>query len=337
MLERNRYKAEFWQYLERLAATSPIRIDRPRGSRHPRYPELIYPLDYGYLEGTLAQDGGGMDLFLGSRSELTIEAIALSVDLDKKDTEIKLLIACTVEEEQVAENFLNGAGMRAILIRRQPETFSVMKNRRSVRSFTPEPIPTAVLDQILTAATWAPSAHNRQPWRFAVLVGTEVKLKLAEGMGAEFRRDLIADGVPGSEIERRVERSMDRILSAGAAILVCLDTEQLDLYPDSSRRSAEYLMGVQSVAMAGQNLLLAAHVLGLGAVWMCAPLFAGEAVRTILELPQNWDAMGLVLLGYARQESLPTPRLSVNEVTRFYPWGGQDSGITDWSSLNSGF
>ncbi len=300
-------------------ATSPIKIDRPRGSRHPRYPELIYPLDYGYLEGTLAQDGGGVDLFLGSRPEQTLEAVALSVDLDKKDAEIKLLIACTAEEEQLVEDFLNGAGMRAMLIRRQPETLSVMKTRRSVRSFTSDPIPTAVLEKILDAATWAPSAHNRQPWRFAVLTGTEVKRKLAEGMGAEFRRDLAADGVTQPEIERRVERSMQRILGAGAAVLICLDTEQLDLYPDSSRQSAEYLMGVQSVAMAGQNLLLAAHVLGLGAVWMCAPLFAGEAVRRMLNLPQSWDAMGLVLLGYPRQESLPTPRLSVNEVTRYYP------------------
>lgn len=318
-MPEHRYSAEFWAYLERLMASSPIKIDRPRGSPHPRYPELIYPLDYGYLEGTHAQDGAGVDLFLGSRPERTLEAIALTVDLDKKDAEIKLLIACTAEEEQVAVDFLNGAGMRALLVRREPETFFVMRTRRSVRSFSPEPIPADVLEQILRAATWAPSAHNRQPWRFAVLSGTEAKRKLAEGMGAEFCRDLAANGVRPPEVEQRVGRSVERIISAGAAILVCLDREQMDLYPDSSRQSAEYLMGVQSVAMAGQNLLLAAHLLGLGALWLCAPLFAPRAVRKLLDLPASWDPMGLVLLGYARQEPQPPERLPLDEVTLYYP------------------
>ncbi len=310
---------EFWEYLDRLVASSPIVIDRPRGSRHPRYPELIYPLDYGFLQGTHTQDGGGVDLFLGSRPERTIDAIAITVDLDKKDAEIKILIACSAEEEQVVVDFLNGAGMRAMLIPRLPQALSLLKSRRSVRSFLPKAIPADHLEQILTAATWAPSAHNRQPWRFAVLTGEEAKMKLAQQMGAAFRQDLLTDGVESRVIERRVKRSVERICSAAAAILVCLERDVLDQYPDPARQSAEYLMGAQSIAMAGQNLLLAAHALGIGGLWMCAPLFAGEAVRSAFDLPQSWDPMGLVLLGYARQEPQAKERLSILEVTRYYP------------------
>jgi inorganic pyrophosphatase len=112
------YEAEFWDYIARLAASKRIVIDRPRGALHPRYPELIYPLDYGYLEGTRANDGAGIDLFLGSRPERKVGALALTVDLEKGDAEIKLLLACTPQEEQVVLDFLNGAGMRAILVRR---------------------------------------------------------------------------------------------------------------------------------------------------------------------------------------------------------------------------
>lgn len=56
----------FWAALDELVATSTVRIDRPKGTAHPRYPSFIYPLDYGYLEGTQAADGGGIDVWVGS-------------------------------------------------------------------------------------------------------------------------------------------------------------------------------------------------------------------------------------------------------------------------------
>lgn len=107
---------EFWDYLNQLIATHPWVIDRPKGSAHPRYPELIYPMDYGYLQGTSTLDGGGIDLWVGSLPNQQISGIAITVDLDKHDAEIKLLIACTAHETQTILNFLNGAAMRAILI-----------------------------------------------------------------------------------------------------------------------------------------------------------------------------------------------------------------------------
>lgn len=108
----------YWNYLDRLIAESKIVIDRPAGSSHPRYPDLVYPLDYGYLEATTSADGGGVDLWVGSQLEKALNAIALTVDLAKRDVEVKLLLGCTEEENQVIISFLNGASMRATLVHR---------------------------------------------------------------------------------------------------------------------------------------------------------------------------------------------------------------------------
>jgi len=55
-------EAEFWEFLEKLIASTSIVIDRPKGSCHPRFPDLKYPLDYEYLEGTRSMDGAGIDV-----------------------------------------------------------------------------------------------------------------------------------------------------------------------------------------------------------------------------------------------------------------------------------
>ena len=109
----------FWQALETLAHTSRVVIDRPRGTAHPRYPHQIYPLDYGYLEGTASMDGDGIDVWRGSATDSAIEAIVCTVDLIKRDSEIKLLVGCTEEEKRlVLEWHNNSPYMKGILIRR---------------------------------------------------------------------------------------------------------------------------------------------------------------------------------------------------------------------------
>ncbi len=107
---------DFWDFLDRLVADCRVVIDRPKGAQHPRYPDLVYPLDYGYLEGTRAGDGAGIDVWLGSIGTRDLSAIVLTVDLLKHDTEIKLLLGCSTEDHQVILNFLNGQFMRATLV-----------------------------------------------------------------------------------------------------------------------------------------------------------------------------------------------------------------------------
>ncbi len=176
-----------------------------------------------------------------------------------------------------------------------------IQNRRSIRRYTQQPIADSVIKQLLTAATWAPSAHNRQPWRFVIIRENANKIHLAETMGQKLRRDLEADQIPQQIVEADLQRSYDRITLAPLVILLCLSMRDMDTYPDKQRAQNEYLMAVQSVAMAGQNLLLAAHELGLGACWMCAPLFCPEIVAAALQLPEDWQSQALLTLGYPAQ------------------------------------
>jgi coenzyme F420-0:L-glutamate ligase / coenzyme F420-1:gamma-L-glutamate ligase len=197
------------------------------------------------------------------------------------------------------------------------ELIALIRSRRSVRRFKPEAVPEAVVKSILETALWAPSAHNRQPWRFAVLQGREDKVRLAESMGVEFRRDLQRDGLAPGEVESQVERSRRRILEAPLVIVLCLDPSELDTYPDVERCRAEQTMAVQSVAMSGGALMLTAHALGLGSVWICAPLFAPAAILRALDLPSTWQPQGMVLVGYPERIPKPRPRRSLAEVARF--------------------
>jgi len=114
------YTKEFWNSLEELIRSSEIIIDRPKGSAHPRFPHLIYPLDYGYLKNTASMDGEGIDVWQGSLPEKTLDAIVCTVDLLKKDSEIKLLLGCTEEEKQTILRLHNDSPyMKGILVRKE--------------------------------------------------------------------------------------------------------------------------------------------------------------------------------------------------------------------------
>jgi len=95
----------FWQEISQLISDHQIIIDRPKHSAHPRYPEFIYPLDYGYLEDTTAADGGGVDVWIGSLESKTLTGILCTFDTLKRDMEIKLLIGCTDHDIQTIRKF----------------------------------------------------------------------------------------------------------------------------------------------------------------------------------------------------------------------------------------
>jgi inorganic pyrophosphatase len=110
--------ARFWTTLDSLVASSTLKVDRPRGTTHPRYPDLIYPLDYGYLEGTLSADGGGIDIWEGSLADKRATAIVCTVDMVKRDSEMKILIGCTPQEAQVVLGFHNDGAQAGVLVER---------------------------------------------------------------------------------------------------------------------------------------------------------------------------------------------------------------------------
>jgi inorganic pyrophosphatase len=109
----------FWSAIDKLVAESEIVIDRPKGSIHPRYPDFRYTVDYGYLKNTTSLDGGGIDLWRGTKCDQTADAIMCIVDLAKRDSEIKILIGCTDEEREMVYQMHNATEcMKGIMIRR---------------------------------------------------------------------------------------------------------------------------------------------------------------------------------------------------------------------------
>lgn len=109
----------FWEALDRPVENSQLVIDRPKNTSHPRYPDFVYPVDYGYLKDTSSMDGGGIDVWKGSDESAGIDAIICTVDLMKKDSEIKILLNCSEEEKRVIlRTHNNSEYMNGILIRR---------------------------------------------------------------------------------------------------------------------------------------------------------------------------------------------------------------------------
>jgi len=198
-----------------------------------------------------------------------------------------------------------------------PDAHALLQGRQSIRRYQPAKPPGASIRAIFESVAHAPSAHNRQPWRYMVVSGPAAKEQLALAMGRRLAADRGQDGDADGLIRQDVRRSYERITGAPAVIMVALTMAEMDRYPDERRMQAEYLMAVQSTAMATQNLLLAAHAEGLGTCWMCAPLFCPDDVKAALSLPADWEPQGLITLGYPAQPGRNKPRKPVSEFVRF--------------------
>lgn len=109
---------DFWRGLDKLVKERNIVIDRPKGVGHPTLPDMVYAIDYGYLEGTSADDGSGVDVWVGSMDERKVTAVINTVDLYKMDAEVKILISCTPEEQEEILGIHNSSGQHAIIVKR---------------------------------------------------------------------------------------------------------------------------------------------------------------------------------------------------------------------------
>lgn len=122
----------FWTRIDKLIASHEVIIDRPKGSTHPIYPEIVYPLDYGYLKGTSSSDGSEIDIWQGSMTTKTCVAVVCTVDMLKSDAEIKLLIGCTNDEMDIITRFHNDYDYQSGIIIKRNEFDSDMHLSSSV-------------------------------------------------------------------------------------------------------------------------------------------------------------------------------------------------------------
>ncbi len=184
-----------------------------------------------------------------------------------------------------------------------------LRTRRSIRRFRPESVPETVLQRVLETAVHAPSAHNLQPWRFVLLQDEAARRRLGRALTNKMRTDMQAEGAPQEAIASRVARSLRRIAEAPVILLFCRDAAEV-----RADTAEEHYMGTQSVANAVTTLLLAAHAEGLGANWICWPLYAPAETRDALGLPPTWNPEGMLFLGYPAEEPAEKAMKSVGEV-----------------------
>jgi len=194
-----------------------------------------------------------------------------------------------------------------------------LRTRRSIRRFKADPAPAPVIERILATATYAPSAHNTQPWRFVLVKNQSASsaqsadntTKLGLALTSAMRRDMTAEGAPEADIEKRVALSLRRLDEAPVVILLCRDVTAV-----REHKREDEVMAIQSVANAATYLLLAAHAEGLGGNWLCWPLYAQEETRKALELPEAWEPQAMVFVGYANEEPGEKVVRPLSEVVR---------------------
>jgi coenzyme F420-0:L-glutamate ligase / coenzyme F420-1:gamma-L-glutamate ligase len=198
-----------------------------------------------------------------------------------------------------------------------------LRQRRSIRKYTDEIVPVEAIRSILQTASYAPSAHNAQPWRFVVITGQDQKEAFADAMAQVWMAELERDHIPKNIRWATVNVSVERFTAAPVLVLCCLSMDDMDTYPDAERQKIERDLAVQSLAAAVQNLLLAAYAEGLGACWFCAPIFCKPAVRKALGIPEDVEPQSLITLGYPAEVPKMPERFSLDTFAYLDKWGNQ--------------
>ena len=204
--------------------------------------------------------------------------------------------------------------------------YSLMHSRRSVREFQSKMLPTEMIEALLEAAVTAPSASNKQPWRFLVIRSSSLKENLATNI---------------EEAVKRVEQSLDEDFKGvfasygnyftrfrGAPVVIValyrsltlLSNMLTDSISDEDRAAIEVMeerSGLVSTSLAIQNLLLMAHEMGLGASGMTGPLLAQSELRDSLSISPSWSIAAFIPVGFPAEEPVAKPRKSIDKIVKW--------------------
>jgi len=197
--------------------------------------------------------------------------------------------------------------------------FDSITKRKTIRKFKNISIERGYVISLIEAAIQAPSAHNLQPWEFILIDSIEVKEKLSSKMASTWINNLKKDGKTQYEIEEKINLSKERINNAPFIILPCFDTSKVEKYGDE-RDNAEFIMGIQSVALASGNILLKATEKGFGVLWLCAPLFCPEDIRDVLGIPNHILPQEILIIGMPDEDPIKPKRRNLNDVIHLNGW-----------------
>ena len=184
-------------------------------------------------------------------------------------------------------------------------------DRRTVRAFTTAAVDRALVDRAIAAAVTAPAPHHSTPWRFVVV--QERAAELLDAMRAAWVEDLRRDNFTDEQIDRRTRRG-DVLRDAPLLVVPCLVTTGFaHSYPDDRRATAEREMFLVAMGAGVENFLVALAAEGLGSAWVSSTMFCKDVVRDVLDLPQDWDPMGTVAVGYAAEPPRDRPPRGVED------------------------
>ncbi len=179
------------------------------------------------------------------------------------------------------------------------ELYQVIKERRSIRKFKPEPIPREVLERIIKIGMWAPSAMNTQPWEFYVFTGKakdkmgSILSKAGEEIGPRLKE------LFNEKMQKFTQSFFKNMGGAPAIILVLTKRLPVNIYQEGAN---------QSSAAAIQNMLLAAHLEGLGTCWMTGPLWVEDEILNYLGRQEDSRLVAAIPIGYPDQTPPVPPR-----------------------------
>jgi len=209
-------------------------------------------------------------------------------------------------------------------------TLDWMLSRRSMRAFSDRPVDRETLEQLLLAATSAPSATNRQPWQFAVVRSASLRVSIVEAVRvrAEEMKDIIRRGHHAEDFGNYGDFFHEPLQSAAVIII-----PQYRAFPDlianllasgGANPADFHTAGAMqaelcSTSAAVMNLLLQAHASGLGACWMAGPMIARDRIGALLGIAAPWQMVGAIALGYPQGPAPEAkPRKPLGRVVRWY-------------------